>query len=972
MNRKLLLLLAVVATTVFGAQAATKYEINVGGVEVTSDNKNNVTGGDIKSGTVKYDPSSNTLTLTNVTITRTGGSNYGIHNRNCDGLTMRFVGTCNVSSNSANALHLDKTTNVVVTSGSTLNAKITAGENYGRGVIYVNNNAMAFIEGPGTLNIEGKMKEGGSRSSCATCGFEGTGKDGNSWLEFSGGTIVMDVTHDGIYKFKDVTITSNGNSSNVDVKIKFDYGFRALDKVGKLRLNYGVACVTPADATFNSNDGSLGGNDYYTHFTNNYGVIFSTANFPDTNFRTYMRSLCSVDSYSGYREQYLTPSEVQNLKSLDVSNKSISDLTGVSLLTSLTSLNCSSNSLTSLPTLPSGLKTFNCASNQLTYLPTLPSGIEYLDVSNNKFTTSLTVTGKTNLKTLYAQNNTSLAYLDCSSNALTSLNVSGCSAMTKLKCTYNQLTSLSTLPSALTVLYCNDNKLTSLPTLPSTLTYLDCGNNQISSLPTLPSNIESLYAHGNKLTSVNTLDRTKLKLIYLANNSALTTLIISRNYALTSLTLSSCPALKTLSMQNLSSFDFSSYSVHSTVTDYDCGFNNLTSLPSLPSGLKVLRCIGNKLTSLPTLPSGLEELYCGNNKFASLSVTGKTSLKTLSTYDNTSMTTLNCNNNALTSLDISGCTALTSLDCSSNKFTSLPTLPNSIKSLTCHNNLLTSLPNSLPNSLEFLNVNNNKFTTLTITDNSNLKSLYAENNSSLTSLNCSDNVLTTLQFGGSPLTTLNCSGNQLTSLNVNNLNELTSLRCSDNKLTSLNVSANSKLEELKCHRNVLTSLNMQGLAKLKDFSCGNNKLTSLSVQGCTALSTQLNITTNQIKGAEMTSLINSMYTVPSGVTAKFHVFNQDNASEGNVITDEQIRLAKAKNWHLYKYHNGNWEELTASAIRGDVNGDGSVDVDDMNIVINIMLGKATLTTWPAADVDGSGGVDVDDMNIIINIMLGKG
>ena len=621
MKRLPLLLLAALAATALGVQAATKYEINVGGVEVTSSNASNVTGGDIKSGTVTYNSSTKTLTLTNVTITRTGGSNYGIHNRNCDGLTMRFVGTCNVSSNSANALHLDKTTNVVVTSGSTLNAKITAGENYGRGVIYVNNNAMAFIEGPGTLNIEGKMKEGGSRSSCATCGFEGTGKDGNSWLEFSGGTIVMDVTHDGIYKFKDVTITSNGNSSNVDVKINFDYGFRALDKVGNLKLNNNVKCVTPADATFNSNDGSLGGNDYYTHFTNMYAVIVSTANFPDANFRSAVRAKCGIDSYSGYREHYFTSSQLQNLTSLDVSSKSISSLTGVGLLSYLTSLNCSNNSLTSLPSLPSGIKDLTCYNNQLTSLPTLPNSLEYLDVDNNKFS-SLSITGITNLKYLRAGSNTSLTSLycrsngltslsvngstsltnlDCASNALNYLNVSGCSSMTTLKCTYNQLTSLPTLPSSLQTLYCSDNKLTSLPSLPSTLTYLDCGNNQITSLPSLPINIEYLYAHGNKLTSVNTLDRTKLKLIYLANNSALTTLIISRNYALTSLTLSSCPALKTLSMQNLSSFDFSSYSVHSTVTDYDCGFNNLTSLPSLPSGLKVLRCIGTKLTSLHTL-----------------------------------------------------------------------------------------------------------------------------------------------------------------------------------------------------------------------------------------------------------------------------------------------------------------------------------------------------------------------------------
>ena len=57
------------------------------------------------------------------------------------------------------------------------------------------------------------------------------------------------------------------------------------------------------------------------------------------------------------------------------------------------------------------------------------------------------------------------------------------------------------------------------------------------------------------------------------------------------------------------------------------------------------------------------------------------------------------------------------------------------------------------------------------------------------------------------------------------------------------------------------------------------------------------------------------------------------------------------------------------AVRGDLSGDGVVDVDDLNLVINMMLGKAEKTE--AADINKDGAVDVDDMNIIINIMLGK-
>lgn len=56
-------------------------------------------------------------------------------------------------------------------------------------------------------------------------------------------------------------------------------------------------------------------------------------------------------------------------------------------------------------------------------------------------------------------------------------------------------------------------------------------------------------------------------------------------------------------------------------------------------------------------------------------------------------------------------------------------------------------------------------------------------------------------------------------------------------------------------------------------------------------------------------------------------------------------------------------------LRGDVTGDGNVDIADVNAVINMMLGKTEQTT--AGDVTGDGNVDIADVNAVINIMLGK-
>lgn len=57
---------------------------------------------------------------------------------------------------------------------------------------------------------------------------------------------------------------------------------------------------------------------------------------------------------------------------------------------------------------------------------------------------------------------------------------------------------------------------------------------------------------------------------------------------------------------------------------------------------------------------------------------------------------------------------------------------------------------------------------------------------------------------------------------------------------------------------------------------------------------------------------------------------------------------------------------------GDVNGDGDIDINDINIIINIILGIDSAEKYDGrADADGNGEVDVIDANIIINKILDK-
>ena len=64
-------------------------------------------------------------------------------------------------------------------------------------------------------------------------------------------------------------------------------------------------------------------------------------------------------------------------------------------------------------------------------------------------------------------------------------------------------------------------------------------------------------------------------------------------------------------------------------------------------------------------------------------------------------------------------------------------------------------------------------------------------------------------------------------------------------------------------------------------------------------------------------------------------------------------------------------QQSAPGPRGDADGNGVVDIDDINIIINIMVGKAKTDDHPKADADGNGVVDIDDLNIAINVIVRK-
>ena len=91
--------------------------------------------------------------------------------------------------------------------------------------------------------------------------------------------------------------------------------------------------------------------------------------------------------------------------------------------------------------------------------------------------------------------------------------------------------------------------------------------------------------------------------------------------------------------------------------------------------------------------------------------------------------------------------------------------------------------------------------------------------------------------------------------------------------------------------------------------------------------------------------------------------------EVDITTGEATRLSLITNRYTFS---ALWvDEEVEEGLRGDVNGDKKVDIEDVNATINIILELNSQDDYPGnADLVEDGKIDVEDMNEIINIILG--
>ncbi len=466
----------------------------------------NMYGGTIETGTQGVSACEGTTTIYDGTVTATG--DYALY--------ARYDGELNILGGKFTSAYdtliaSDSTTNVYISGSPTF----TSTE--GKSTVYLNN-----------------------YSSLPNIYLH---KNGDTSETFTGGLNVRTYeASDGLVIFKEVNssqisnlayygygTSSNATSPSSDWGLRLGTGENANDLV----LHKHDYSTVKYDATNHWGECSCGDKTTTTaHNTSGVctcGVLLiNENNFPDANFREYLKGLTSgVDGF-------FTKEELLAITTLDLEDKEISNLKGIEYFTALISLRCNANKIGSL------------------------------DLSNNIA-----------LKEIY-----------CSNNALTSLDVSNNTALTVLDCQFNDIVSLDVSENTLLEkLYCNSNDLTSLKLdNTSALTYLSCSTNKLTSLDlTASMALKTLYCSGNELASLDLSKNTKLTELYCYSNK-LTTLDLSKNTELqtlycffnelTSLDLSGLTSLKTLICyrNKFTSLDLSAYE---SFNSYDGGYHDV-------------------------------------------------------------------------------------------------------------------------------------------------------------------------------------------------------------------------------------------------------------------------------------------------------------------------------------------------------------------------------------------------------------
>ena len=228
----------------------TVYDIWVDGVQVTSENKDNLC-----SGTVSYDPTTHTLSLNNATLDNDTMSDYGINTIIPSTLKIRLTGTNSITRTDpygGMGIAPNSSNSVEITGDGTLVINVI-GENYD-GIstaadVKISDKARVIINSKGGLGIAGRMVEIDGATLNSTGLYAGI--DAHRLKIVNGADVTLKATQDGrngAFIWKD----QEGNGGDIEIAqstVKATSYYPGLFAAGNLTVDGGeVSCTSTADA----------------------------------------------------------------------------------------------------------------------------------------------------------------------------------------------------------------------------------------------------------------------------------------------------------------------------------------------------------------------------------------------------------------------------------------------------------------------------------------------------------------------------------------------------------------------------------------------------------------------------------------------------------------------------------------------------------------------------------------------------
>ena len=260
-----------------------------------------------------------------------------------------------------------------------------------------------------------------------------------------------------------------------------------------------------------------------------------------------------------------------------------------------------------------------------------------------------------------------------------------------------------------------------------------------------------------------------------------------------------------------------------------------------------------------------------------------------------------------------------------------------LTTLICNNNGITSIDLS-HSKLVYLYCGQNSITELNTNGNNNLSSLNCENNQ-LTALDVSTN---------SELTYLNCNYNKISTLNLPQNNKLSLLACAYNNLKELNVSNFNELMDLSCSRNELEKLTIKNNPKLYRVRFFNTKISQLDFSNNPKL-TKLETYSNNLSLAQMQQLVNNLPTIDTSAGKKGSLVVVPTLNGSKNFSNQLKDLAVSKGWEVKNTSRkvvNEIPEVTYITLTIDKNIGEEIllihDVDPISIYADIEVEGATL------------------------------